>query len=370
MENLSQEDFTNRIDEISRNISRIYDEMESDERIIKRIETSKADQIRRLAQYYKEQWDLGVFKDPETGRHKDQHEICRTILTEMDARNFTGYTKHQVWVTLPDDYKRAWRKPIDTVDGKLTKVSLLKEDIEVESVYNTYMDFVNELDNFDYNELPKNLRISLGERFYDMYRNHEKQWQSHGMTFVKHSDGLNIPNPYEDVVKLIKGKPHEDMLFHAAMDLSKTIKDFAKKIKTGVLDENGNRRVSLEDEKEMANGMIVLSGLFKPLKNDKWKRDFLGWNEIFIKEDVLESKSGAAKFSRKKIDVEHLNISEWRGITREEIDKNRPRMMRFFRQFIRHVPALFILHRIFTEVLEEPRAIHSIQMHDKLADSA
>lgn len=371
MEKLSQEEFTSRVDEISRNISRIYDEMESDERVIKRIEVSKGDQIRRLAQYYKEQYELGVFIDTETGRQKSLNEICRTIMENMEKRNFSPFSRQLVWEILPDEYKRAWRKPIlDTVEGKPQKQSLLKEDIEVDSIYNKYMDHINELANFDYNELPKNLRISIAEHFYDTYRDHDKQWSSHGISFVKHSDGLNIPNPYEEVVKLIKGKPHEGMLHEAWQDYIKTCKEVGKKIKTGILDEQGNRRISLEQEQYIANGVIIMSGMLKPLKNDKWKRDILGWTDIFLKKIELKSKSGAAKFSRKKIQIERLNINEWRGITREEIDKNQPRMMRYFKQFMEHVPAFLMLHEIFTETMEEPRAVHSIQLHDKLADSA
>ncbi|WP_411753315.1 hypothetical protein [Serratia sp. (in: enterobacteria)] len=370
LEKLNQEDFTTRVEEISRNISRIYDEMESDERLGKRVENTKADQIRRLIQYYKEQVALGTFVDPETGRKKNMNEICRTVMQEMDARNFTGFTKHQVWIIMPNECKRAWRKPIDTIEGKLTKVSLPKEDIEVETVYNAYMDHVNELMDFDYNELPKNLRISLGEHFYKCYRDHEKQWQTHGMSFIKHSDGLNIDNPFADIVRLRKGKPQEGMLYKAWMEYIEVCKEVAKKVKTGILDENGNRRISLEDEQAAANGLTVMAGFLKPMKNDKWKRDILGWADILLKKIELRSKSGAAKSSRKSYEVEGMTGKQWRGITREEIDKNQARMIKYFKQFVEYVPAFFMIHQQFIKMFEEPRAIHSIELSDKLSDSA
>lgn len=344
--------------------------MESDERAGKRIEGSKGDQIKRLGYYYKEQFDLGVFTDAESGRPKNMNEICRTILQEMDSRNFTMYSKQRVWHVLPNEFKRAWRKPIVTEDGKLSSDSLPEEDTEVTTIYNDYMDHVNELMNFDYNELPKNLRISLGEHFYKCYRDHEKQWQTHGMSFVKHSDGLNIENPFADIVRLKKGKPYEGMLYKQWGSLIETMKECQKKVKTGVLDENGNRRITEEEEMTYVNGMIVLEGYFKPMKNDKWKRDTFGWAGIIDKFKELRSKSGAAKSSRKAYDVEGMTAKKWRGITREEIDKNQTRMAKFYKQFIEYVPAFFIIHQQFVGMFETPRAIHSIELSDKLSDSA
>lgn len=288
----------------------------------------------------------------------------------MDARNFTGYTKGYVWKILPNEYKRAWRKPVVTENGKLEHSSLPKEDIEVETVYNNYMDYVNELMDFDYNELPKNLRISLGEHFYKCYRDHEKQWQTHGMSFVKHSDGLNIENPFAEIVRLRKGKPHEGMLYKAWVEYIEVCKEVAKKVKNGVLDEKGNRRISLEDEQAAANGLTVMAGFLKPMKNDKWKRDILGWADILLKKAELRSKSGAAKSSRKPYDVEGMDGKQWRGITREEIDKNQGRMIKYFKQFVEYVPAFFMIHQQFIKMFEEPRAIHSIELSDKLSDSA
>jgi hypothetical protein len=368
----NHQQFLERIQEINRNIERIYDEMEIDEKQIIKIEGSKKDQIKRLEGYYRELYKKGAFVESKTMRQKSLNEVCRTIMEEMDRRDFTAYSKKTVWHVLSDDCKRAWRKP-DTINGKLPCGSLL--DVETQSIYDEYMDHINELLDFDYNELPKSLQMGIAEHFYKTYRYHDKEWQKHDITVVKHQDGLNIPNPFAGIIRVEEGVPYEGELFECLKNLKKSINDAMKKMRLDMKDAKGNRVITLEREHELAMGVRTLEGYFLPWKNYKWKRDIPGWAHLILKRLELKSKSGASKWSRKKVDQRFLDglagIEDLeRGLTREEINKIQKRMVRFFLQFIMHHEGLMALSEAFVEITEQKRAAHSIKMNPKLSDSA
>jgi hypothetical protein len=113
---------------------------------------------------------------------------------------------------------------------------------------------------------------------------------------------------------------------------------------------------------------MALCGYLKPSANDKWKRDFLGWAKILKRRLEIKSKSGAAKFSRKDVEID--GIIHRRGVTREEINKNQLRVIKAYEKFMKHVPALIALHNSFVWLLEPVRAAHSVRMHDKLSQSS
>jgi hypothetical protein len=365
---LTQEEFTSRIQEINRNLTRTYDEMENDESIIKRIEGNKSDTILRIGKYYEELFNIGAFIDPETGRPKKLNEICRTIQNEMKRRLFTSKTQWYVVEVCPDKWKRAWRSDVVHSSGKQGNPSLPTDDDETASIYDSYLDHINELDNFDYNELPKRLRQNIAERMYKLYRHHDKQWTTHGLQVVKHEDGLSIPDPYAGIIRIERGEPYEGMAVDGIRKHIKLCREIEKKYLIGVMDSSGNRRISLDEEKKLYNAWAALDGYLRPWANDKWKRDLLGWCKIFKHKFKIKSKSGAAKFSRKKIFIDGKDVM--RGITREEIDKNQPRLCNAFLEFIEFFPALIDLHSSF-EVLAEPvRAVHSVMLHDKLSQSS
>jgi hypothetical protein len=363
---ITQEEFTTRINEIQRNLNRTYEEMGNDELITKRIEGSKSDNIRRLGEYYEQLYNIGAFVDPITGRSKRLDEICRTIQFDMKERQFTPVTRQLVVWALPDKYKRAWRKPItnDNNDKGLSS----EEDDEVESIYDTYMDHINELDTFDYNELPKAMRQNIAERVYKLYKRHDKEWTKNDIHVVKHEDGLNIPDPYAGIIRIEKGKPYRGMAVTAIKKHIKLCKEIEKKYIVGVYNKKGVRRITLDQEKQLYNAWAAIDGYLKPWANDKWKRDFIGWCKVFKQRFKLKSKSGAAKFSEKKIFIN----GKWvmRGITREEIDKTQPRMCNAFMEFMEHIPALIHLHESFEWMAEPIRAAHSVELHDKLSQSS
>lgn len=365
-----------RITEIIGHIVRVYDELEVDDSAVQKVEENLKDRIKRLESYYRELHSKGEFKEERTGRVKSLNEICRTILAEMDRRHITSWSKNWVWVTLPDDCKRAWRKPVVDNVGKLEDKSLLSIDNEVETIYDQQIDLIKELHGFDYNELPKSRRLMLAEQFYKMYRYHEREWQKHGITVVKHEDGLNIPDPFAGIIRVEEGQPYEGELEDSLKGLKKTLTAFIKKIHTGILDKEGNRIVTLEREHELAMGVRVLDGYFKPHANYKWKRDIPRWASLLLKKFELKSKSGAEKYSRETVSRDFYDFDQMfkedpeRGVTREEIAKMQKRLCVFFLQFIKHHPGLMALADVFAEVSEEKRAAHSIKMNAKLSDRA
>lgn len=362
---------TTRISEIHRNILRIYDEMTEDESTVRKIELTKIDKIKRLGQYYENLYELGEFKDPETGRRKELCEISRTILEEMSKppRNFSDKTKWTVWKVLPDKYKRAWR----TIpkDSKLEKSRIEDEDPEVVAVYNDALEHINEIAVFDYMELPKRYRLAIAERVYEVYKHHDKEWTRHGLQVVKHpQDDFSNLDPFAEIVSIEKGEPYEGELYDVYVELRKVIDEMCKKVKRDLKDKSGKRRISLEQEHMFANGVRVFIGYLKPHSNYKWKRDIYGWSRILWRRLELKSKSGAAKFSRKPVEIAELELKTWRGITREEIDKNQARLYKFFGQFIQHFPAMITLHQIFESISEPIRAEHSVKLHEKLSNRA
>jgi len=366
------EQTTSRVSEIKNNIVRIYEEMQGYDNAVQKMEVSAADNIKRLGEYYKELHSKGEFIDETTGRTKNLNEVCRTILAEMDARSFSPYCKQWVWKSLPDDYKRAWRKPIDTIDGKPAKAGLLSIDNEVETLYDEQMECITKLRNFDYNDLPKSLRIQVAEHVYKVYRKHDKEWQKHGLTVVKHEDGLDIQDPFAGIIRVEEGEAYEGELFDALKGIKKSVTEIMKKVKTGLKDKDGNRLITLDREHEIAMGVKTLDGYFNPMANYKWKRDIPNWAKILLKKFQLKSKSGAEKFSRKDVGSNFYDFFEKqkRGVTREEIAKMEKRLCVFFLQFIKHHPGLMALSTMFEEISEEKRAAHSIKMNPKLSDRA
>jgi hypothetical protein len=369
VEVLNQEQDVVRVSEIGKNIERLYGEMKSDEVIYNRIIETKRDQIRRLAQYYKQQIENDCCFDKNKNKITSTHHICRIIIDEMTDRGFTGDTKVEVYRTLGDDYKRAWRQPV-TNNGKVG-MPTLEMDAELQTYYEEKMKIVDSLDNFDYNELPKPLKMLFAEKVYDLYKYHDKQWTHHGLHIVKHpQDDFSNLDPFSEIVSIEKGEPYEGELYEVYTELRKVVTEMCKKIKHDLKDENGERRITLEQEHMFANGVRVFIGYLKPHSNYKWKRDLFGWSRILGKRMELKSKSGAAKFSRKPVEIAELDIKTWRGITREEIDKNQNRLYKYFGQFIEHFGSLIIFHQIFETISEPIRAEHSVKLHEKLSNRA
>ena len=368
MEVLSQEEFTRSVNQINRNLERTYGEMHDDEVTTRRIEGTKADSIRRLAAYYRELHSIGAFIEEETGAKRDLHEICGVIQHEMQKRMFTPKTVWQVYDVLPDDCKRAWRSIANTTKSGTPKVVV--SEVETANKYASTIEHINEIDNIDYSEFPKGFRLQVAERVYKLYRHHDKEWTKHDLTVVKHSDGLNINNPYSAIIRLHKGEPYEGMALDGLDIFIKACKDLRKVYQTMIFDKDGNRRVSLEEERNIYNGWAALTGMILPSKNNKWKRDLLGWCKIFLKKVELKSKSGAAKWSRKLVHLEEMDKDMYRGITREEITKNQKRMMLAFKDFIEWFPELLFIHDTFVSGMEPVRAEHSVRMHEKLSQSA
>lgn len=367
----THEQFLSRISEINVNINRIYDEMEADEQAIIKIERNKIDQIKRLEGYYRELHRRGAFVEPKTLRQRRLNEVNNVILEEMEKREFTSVTRRWVNHCLSDDCKREWRAPkIDTIDGKGKDFSL--PDLETQHLYDELLDHINEVANIDYMELPKQMRLAVAERVYKTYKYHDKEWTKHDLTVVKHEDGLNIPDPFSGIIRVEEGIPYEGEIYDVLKEIRKSVTEIMKKARTGILDKDGNRIITLKEEHEIAMGLRTLDGYFNPMANYKWKRDVPNWAKILLKKFVLKSKSGAEKFSRKNVSSNFYDFFEEqeRGITREEIAKMEKRLCIFFLQFIKHHPGLMALSTLFEKITEEKRAAHSIKMNPKLSDRA
>lgn len=350
-------------EQIQKNLERTYDEM----RLLANSEESKIEHIHRLEGYYRQLHRLGVFVDKDTGRRKELNEISRTIIDEMKIKNVPKRVQQYVPEVLPDDCKRAWRRPI-TINGKLQDRSLLAIDSEVTTIYESYSQIVRQLEGFDYNELPKRMQLELAEQVYKLYRHHDKEWSRHDIHVVKHDDGLNIPDPYAGIIRIYEGKPYRGMAVNGVSQLIKVLQEVKKKYTVNIYGKDEKRKITLEEEKTIYNGYMTLCGYFKPSANDKWKRDFEGWKEILKRRLQIKSKSGAAKSSRKVIDIDGKKHK--RGITREEIDKNQLRMIKAYEQFMEYLPPFLAIHKGFEWLLEPIRAAHSVRMHDKLSQSA
>lgn len=350
-------------EQIQKNLERTYEDM----RLLADSEESKIEHIHRLEGYYRQLYRLGVFTDKDTGRRKSLNEISRTIIDEMKERNVPIRVQKYVPECLPDDCKRAWRQPI-TINGKVQERTLLAIDSEVTTIYESYSELVKQLDSFDYNELPKRMQLELAEQVYKLYRHHDKEWTRHDLQVVKHEDGLNIPDPYAGIIRIYEGKPYRGMAVNGVKQTIKLLKEIEKKYMVNIYGKDEKRKITLEQEKQIYNGWMALCGYLKPFANDKWKRDFLGWKEILKKRLQIDSKSGAAKFSRKIIDIDGKKHK--RGITREEIDKTQLRMIDAYEQFMKYWTGLIDLHKSFEWLLEPVRAAHSVRMHNKLSQSA
>lgn len=350
--------------DIKSQIESIYAEMKADDITVEELEQKKVIKIKNLETDYERLFEMGEFKDEETGRIKSQNEICRTILEEMDRRDFSNWTKHQVWVTLKDSHKRAWRKPVDgTYDpntGKLTKVSLL--DPETDVLYNKYMDHINELFEFDYNDLPKSLQISIGEHFFKCYKVHNDAWLKQGITLVKHEQDTHDASK-GDPIRIETRKKRKGELYHSMEELRDVITECLPIIESHPPED-------LDNEHKYANAVRGLTAYFIPWKNSKWKKDWMNWIEIHIKQVELRSKSGAAKFSKIHVTSVEEGIDAWQGITREEIDKNRRRILRFARDFTKNFPYLAELSEYFMSEIEPVRAIHTVKLHSKMSEAA
>jgi hypothetical protein len=360
-----REEITLSPDQIQKNLDRTYQEMEKVS--ISSAELTKVDYILRLAEYYEQLHSIGAFVDQDTGRIKSLNEVSRTIIDRMNDHNISKRIQWYVPEVLPDKYKRAWRQPI-TINGKLQDRSLLVIDTELTTIYDSYAELISKLDKFDYNELPKRMQLELAEKVYKLYRHHDKEWSKHDLQIVKHEDGFNIPDPYAGIIRIYEGKPYTGMAVNGVRQTIKLLKEIEKKYTVNIYGNDEKRKITLDQEKQIYNGWMALCGYLKPSANDKWKRDFLGWAKILKRRIEIKSKSGAAKFSRKDVEID--GIIHRRGVTREEINKNQLRMIDAYKKFMTHMPALIELHNSFEWLLEPVRAAHSVRMHGKLSQSS
>lgn len=382
----SQEQFTYRINEIKRNIDRLYEEMYADEVIHNRIYETKRDQIRRLDSYYKEQIKMGVCFDKRGNQITSTHHVCRMIIDELDSRGFSGDTKREVYRTLGDSSKRAWRQPI-TSNGKVGNPTL-ELDGELQTFYEENMDYINELLNFDYFELPKPLQMSLAEHFYKAVKHHDKEWTKHGLQVVKHqADGYYVQDRFPDIIKIEETTPYEGELYDEMKAFDKDWREMMKKVKT-----QRPPTLTLEKEHQWAMGVRVWRAQFKPWGNFKWKKELFGWSKILLRKLMLQNKCAAAKSSRIPTDFNikpddipdevwaNVSIKDFqevfdeemkpRGITREEIDKNHAKLIRYYQQFIRHAAGMIEFAQSFDGMTATFRARHSVRLHEKLSHNS
>ena len=351
------------VDGILENINKIYEEMRIEDHTVGEVDETKAEKIIKLKDLYLELINAGEFKDEETGRIKTRNEIARTILDEMEKREL-NWSRQRVWDTLGDDYKRAWRRPIegtfDTKTGKPMGVALL--DSETKFIYDKYMKAVQLLKDFDYNELPKGAQIMLGEQFFDCYKHHNEEWLKHKITLVKGEQDTHDATK-GDPIRIETGKKRRGELVVSMEELRDAINECIPIIES-------NPPEDLNMEHKYANAVRGLTAYFIPWKNRKWKKDWLNWINIHIREKELRSKSGAAKFSKIHVTSIEEGIDAWQGITREEIDKNRSRILRFARDFVRNFPYLGALSEYFMTVVEPPRALHTVKLHNTMSEAA
>ena len=352
------------VEGIRQEINQIYEDIRLDEEKNQVSEETNRQRVIKLRDFYVSLIEVGEFKDIETGRVKDKHEVARTILEEMDRHEISGMVRHHVWRYVGDDYKRAWRKPIDgtfdTKTGKLTGVSLL--DSETKLIYDKYMDAVQLLKDFDYNELPKGAQIMLGENFYECYKHHNEEWLKHKITLVKGEQDTHDPTK-GDPIRIETHKMRRGELYESMKELRDAIDETLPIVESHPPDD-------LEKEHKYANAIRGLTSYFIPWKNSKWKKDWLRWINIHIKESELQSKSGAAKFSKIHVTSIQEGIDAWQGITREEIDKNRKRILKFARDFAKNFPYLAALSEYFETEIEPIRAIHTVKLHSKMSEAA
>lgn len=373
---LNQEQFTTRVEEIKRNVERLYEEMYADEVLHQRIFETKRDQIRRLAAYYNEQINLGVCFDIKKRSITDTHHISRLILEQMSipGRIFSELSKREVHAALNDDYKRAWRK-IVTPDGK-GSITPLEMDDELQVLFNEMMEHANELAIFDYNEFPKPLKIRFAERVYQMWKHHDKEIAKHGIQVVKHQeDGFYVEDRFPEIIKIEETEPYEGELCDVIKENIKIMREWYKKVKV-----QRPPNLTIEMEHEWAMGIRSLNGFLKPWGNYKWKKELYGWAGILKRRILLRNKCAAAKSSRIPTKFDNVMLKDWkelveeelkpRGITREEIDKNHLKCIKFFQQFVKHFPGLIEFTQSFDGMTATYRARHSVRLHEKLSHNS
>ena len=345
--------------DIKKQIESLYTEMKSDDIIKEDLERTKVTKIKKLRDYYLSLLEAGQFKDEDTGRPKDKHEICRTILEEMDKRDFSQWSKASVWYALSDDYKRAWRKPI-TNNGKLQSSSLLNPETDI--IYNQYMDHINELFEFDYNELPKSLQISIGEHFFKCYKKHNDEWLKLGITLVKHEQDTHDASK-GDPIRIETHRGGGGELYHAMVELKEVIDECLPVVESHPPED-------LAKEHKYANAVRGLTAYFIPWKNSKWKKDWGGWIEIHVEQVNLGLNQVLPNSQRFISHQLRKGLMHGRELPEKPVDKNRPRILRFARDFTKNFPYLADLSEYLVTEIEPVRAIHTIKLHPKMSEAA
>jgi hypothetical protein len=317
-----------------------------------------------LAFYYKEQIQMGVLYDLKGVPIPTTHHICRLIVEEMQTRGFSENTRREVYKTLGDEFKRGWRQPI-TVNGKVAQATI-EMDAELSIIFNEMMEHANEIGTLDYNEFPKPLKVSLAERVYQAYKHNDKEWSKHDLQVVKHqADGYYVADRFPDIIRIEETEPYEGELYDRLKGLRKTISEMMKKVKT-----QRPPTLTLEMEHRWAMGVAVLDGYLKPWGNFKWKKEVYGWSKIIARRLTLRNKCAAAKSSRIPTNFDDVEQQVYRGITREEIDKNQKKLIKFFQQFIEHFPGLIEFAQSFDGMTATYRARHSVNLHEKLSHNS
>ena len=119
---------------------------------------------------------------------------------------------------------------------------------------------------------------------------------------------------------------------------------------------------SVEDKIRLAKAIDVLSALWDPNTDDKWRRSWRQWFKI-LKNRVDYSLHGAMSMSKLETSVKQC----FRGVTREQIDAKMIVGFKYFGDFLDRMPGLEVIMDHYEKYQQPHLGELTTRMHDKMS---
>lgn len=348
-----------RHEQNSEKIERLYAEIIKADKESQVIGETQEDRIRRLDEYYVQQWEAGEFLDKE-GNHLTLRDISRTIISELRGKVSYSFLR-TVFEILPPEHKRAYNHDHD--EG--TNVPQGTMDSGSQIYFDKIIMDLDGLKKINHSNLTRAQIQTIFDKIYDVEQVHQDYCDEHNIALIDERKqnsftGIDDDDPCKERVRMFEPEPREGILYEKMVQLLDTVYDASETVKKFPLHD-------LQLEIKCARAVDSLLWYFQFMNNKKFRRDSYGWAAVMKKANEYGTKAGAAKMTAVcGVKERERELDKKRKVTREELANNFETMPAMFMKFIEWHPYLLLLHDAFVSAIQPIRADLSIDLRTKL----
>ncbi len=312
---------------------------------------------------------LSIHHD-ELRNHETLQQLFKRIAKNYERLHEIGEYKHNLDTVASTMVKQLAKfglyhyrtnlfKAFDHPDYKKFKRSYNREYYELENVegfdnaFREESDLVIDEVKQAYETIRKaNYRILSRKQHQEIFDLADKnklfahnQCESRNIPVTDEMDGndlakLDDMNPFREVTHLKKPERREGALYEEWLKLSEDCKDMAEKVAQFV------GAISLDEEHKFAKGVHAIRMFIRPWLDDKWRRDYGLWADIFIRRKHTTKHGAQSQSALEGHEILGYNevgkpIRAKRGVTCEQIDNKAEEAASAFKFMYEHIPFFY-----------------------------